>query len=234
MTENKNGREILRQALIEARLRKVQEILDENPGEVEVPPEHFRKMEQILQYAEHKSWLRHPKLGRKRMLALLIAATMMLLGGIGVYAHKDAIVDFITEIFSRHTEASYHSIEPAADIPKWIEDEYTLSYVPEGYERSKYQSDLNSIWVQWHNSNGECIYFTQSLIDRYYLQYDNENSAAQQIQVSNYTIYYTQHDSSFDLYLWTDGSYGYELECPADMPQEEVIRMIESLTLKSP
>lgn len=232
MTDNRNSQELFRQALIEARLRKSQKIIDAYPEEVNFSEKHLRKMQEILRYSQHKSWLKHPKLGRKRMLAVLIAAIMMLVGSIAVYANRDAIIRFMEQIFDRHTEVSYQADTANADVPQWIEDEYTLTYVPEGYKVSEYESDPINVWIQWNNLNGDYIRFTQLLIEQYCVQYDNEHSSSQEIKISNATVYFMVHSSARSAYLWTDGQYGYELSCPTNLPLEEVIQMIEGVAKK--
>lgn len=233
MRSYENGRELFRQALIDARLRKSKQILDANPEEVQFSASHLRKMQQILSYSRHQSWIRHPKLGRKRMVAVLIAAALLLIGSMTVYANRDAIVRFMEQVFGKYTRVSYQCVDPDAKIPEWIEDEYTLSYVPEGYELSEYESDTSGVWMQWKNSNDDYIYFTQSSIDRYYAQYDNENSYDEQIQVNNSTVYCTYHTAPLFIYLWTDGSYCLELKCHSYISADEVARMIESVSIQS-
>ena len=233
MGENENGLGLFRNALIEASWRKAKQIFEEDPAEVQFSAEHLRKMKQILRYSEHKTWIGHPKLGRKRIVAALIAAIMLLVGSITVYANRDAIIRFMEQAFGKYTRVSYQCDDPDAEIPEWIEEEYTLGYVPEGYELSRYEFNDSVVWFKWKNPADDRILFTQSLIDNAYTQYDNENSESEQIRVSNMMVYYTNHSSATSAYLWTDGLYAYELKCPAELPRAEVIRMIESVTTQT-
>ena len=232
MIDNLNGQDLFRQALIEARLRKSRQIIDAYTEEVRFSKEHLRKMQIILRYSQHKSWLGHPKLGRKRMLAVLIAAIMMLVGSIAVYANRDAIIRFMEQICEKYNRVSYQSDDANADVPQWIEEEYTLTYVPEGYELSEYESNPSNVWIRWQNSNGRSIYFTQLLIDQYLVQYDNEYSSAQQIYINGIIVYYTIHSNAPSFFMWTDGKYGYELSCSTNIPLDEVIQMIEGVAKK--
>lgn len=165
MTDIHEERELFRQALLEARLRKSQQIMDADTDEVQFSKKHLRKMQQIISADRSSLQFAFYSRKKKRILALLIAVAVLIIGSITVYANKDAIVQFVQKIFCDHIEVSYANQGNVEGIPEWIEQEYTLAYVPEGYVLEDSTCDLTFALSEWKNAKGEYLRFEQSIMD---------------------------------------------------------------------
>ena len=230
MTEIDEERKLFCQALLEARLRKSQQMIDTESDEIVLSARHLYRMDHILKSVDEPFRPISSTRQKKRILALLIAAAILLFGSITIYANRDTIARFVHKIFGDHTEVSYSNYDSNIDVPERIEQEYTLTYVPEGYELVQSMSDYILIWKEWINDKGEYLLFKQRPIKESLYIFDNDNSNTECIQIEDFEVYCTHFESSDSAYLWTDGEYVYEIECCADISLEELARMINDVS----
>lgn len=232
MTDIYEERELFRQALLEARLRKSQQMIDADSDEVQFSKKHLRKMQQIISADRSSLQFAFYFRKKKRILALLIAAAALIIGSITIYANKDTIVQFVQKIFCDHIEVSYANQGNVEGIPEWIEQEYTLTYVPEGYVLEDSMCDLTFVLSEWKNAKGEYLRFEQSIIDGSLYLLDNEKSTSNCLKIASYNVYCTYLASGTRSYFWTDGSYVFQIMCPSYISIDELTSMINSLSLK--
>lgn len=227
---------LFKQALLEATINKYEKELAVCDEDASFSKRHEKAMKRILKSTSIFSSVSHKKVSSKKcLIAALIAAIILLFGGLTVYAKRDAIIHFVEQIFEKFTKVSYHE-EPNAetDIPDTIEKEYVPTYIPDGYELQEYVSDLTAIRVKWMNSSGEIIQFEQSIISSVY-NYDNEHSSFDVLDIGEFSVY-TTHDvyTDTDVHLWSYDVYSYTIliNCTDDLQLEEIIQMILSMKAK--
>lgn len=229
MTDIHEERELFRQALLEARLRKSQQMIDADTDEVQFSKKHLRKMQQIISADRSSLQFAFYSRKKKRILALLIAAAVLIIGSITVYANKDAIVQFVQKIFGDHIEVSYANQGNVEGIPEWIEQEYTLTYVPAGYIFTNSTDEFSLVCTEWRNESGKYLRFSQSVVDGGIHGIDSEYSTSERMHIGEFDIYCTQHNSIDRTYLWSDGVYVYKIECNADFSYDELYKLINGV-----
>ena len=219
---------VLKDILWEARERYTADIIAFDPSEHVFSPSHASRMKKILKNAPHKACKGLPR-PNKRLIALLIAAAMVIFGGLTVYAHGDQIVRFVKEVFSSFNSISYES---DSDVPEYIETEYTMEYVPEGYEPSNTLINDVVVKLQWVNSAGSELTFRQALINQSSLNNDNDHSSDEHIQIGDLTVYHVFSTDGYNSYTWDNGEYIFQISCSTPLSLEEVTKMIESVNPK--
>ncbi len=232
MTDIHEERELFRQALLEARLRKSQQMIDADTDEVQFSKKHLRKMQQIISADRSSLQFAFYSRKKKRILALLIAAAVLIIGSITVYANKDAIVQFVQKIFGDHIEVSYANQGNVDGIPEWIEQEYTLTYLPDGYELVETISEASYILMEWEGARGEYIRFEQRTMDGSLFVQDNEHSDSDVIKLAAYSVYCTYSWPESNCYMWTDGRYVYQIICSKNITRDELTQMVTSVSEK--
>ena len=229
MKEYANEREMFADILIEARIKKSQLLIDAYPEKITFPEKHLKRMEKLIARAESTPSAILIGRNKKRLIALLIAAAMVIFGGLTVYAHGDQIVRFVKEVFSSFNTVSYES---DSDVPEVIETEYTMEYVPEGYERTDDNIDMFAVWIQWKNADNSEILFKQYLINQTYINDDNQHSTDGHIQIGELSVYHVASTHGYNSYTWDNGEYIFQISCSTPLSLEEVTKMIESVNPK--
>ena len=187
MKEYANEREMFADILIQARINKSQRLIDAHPEKVTFPQKHLKRMEKLIARAESNPSAILIGRNKKRLIALLIAAAMVIFGGLTVYAIGDQIVRFVKEVFSSFNSISYES---DSDVPEYIETEYTMEYVPEGYKLAQDDISEAKVWIQWTNADNSEILFKQYLINQTYINDDNQHSTDGHIQIGELSVYH--------------------------------------------
>ena len=220
---------LFRQALIEAMDEKSRMILEKYPETPVYSKRYIRAMNRILSGQRKPSAKTSGRISpKKRLIAALVVAVLLLLGGLTVYAKREAVVEFFEQIHEKFTRAFYRKEqENGTDFPDTIEEERIPTYVPEGFVLQDYQSSLFTVYVVWQNED-ESITFNQDIIGAVY-NLDNEHSSFTTICIGDYIVYAKQNES-MNTYIWNDGIYSYSLDCPASLVFEDVSHMILSVS----
>lgn len=229
---NSNDMVLFKRALIEATIQKYNDELSQCDTDDTVSQRHKRIMKRIINNAGTvsvgygKKWS-----NKKRIVAVLIAAILLLLGGLTVYAKRDAIVHFVEQVFEKFTKASYQE-EPNNETgaPDTIEQIYIPTYIPDGFELQETDYGLTSYQIRWQNSDGITILYDQEIIGAIY-SFDNEHSGYEEMSVGEYVVYST-HGFEKYTYLWSDESYSYSISVlyTDNILFEEVEKMILSIS----
>lgn len=229
MNEINDDLKLFRQAFVEAMHENTQMILAGYPEKTVFSQRHKRAMKRILSGQRKTPIKTSGRISpRKRLIAAFVAAVLLLLGGLTVYAKREAVIEFIERIYEKFTRVSYHEEpEDEADFPETIEEERIPASVPEGFVLQDYQSSLFKVNVVWQKEE-EYIIFRQSTMGTVY-NFDNEYSDSTTILIGNNTVYIVQNEYS-NFYIWNDGRYSYSLDCPATLTLEDISQMIQSVT----
>ena len=230
---NTNDWMLFKQALTEGTVRKYNKELSRCDTDDTVSERYRKAMKRIIKNAGKQSTAARGKgTVKKRVIAVLIAAALLLAGGLTVYAKRDAIVRFVTQIFDGYTKGSYRE-EPGNEdaAPEVIEQEYMPSYVPKGYELANHIFDDTLNRIEWLNADEEYLIFSQNLIGANYAM-DNEHSTFEIKDIGEYSVHILKHENAGSIYLWTDEKYSYSIRCTDNLPQDEISRMILSVSEK--
>jgi hypothetical protein len=132
------------------------------------------------------------------------------------------------KIFSNHTEITVDS-SVDNNYPNFIEDEYYISALPDGFEQSDYNETANSITAAYFNDD-KYIFFEQYTKNSFDNNYDNEHSTLEPFTDDNgqeYLIQETEHNYTF---VWDNGDY--ILQIISNINKDEVLELCKSTKIK--
>lgn len=163
----------------------------------------------------------------KSLLAAIIAIVVAFVGLMSVSATREPIIEFVKKVFPQFNEITLSEKSPLS--VDTIEMEYTLTYLPEGFNLDTYQKDDYSVFSVWKNDAGEEIAFSQNILDTSY-NIDNEHDY-QELTINDYEAYLNEYESNL-LLVWTNGVYWFKLTVPTNY-QNEMIAISESISEKN-
>lgn len=184
-----------------------------------------RKMTKLLEKVEYNGThcLSRTK---KRIISAVLAMIIIIASIMSVGAVRDAAVCFVTDVMSG--EINY---EFDGDKTLYIEREYYLTLVPEGFEKIVSKSDTGNIYTEYENkTTGEQILFRQSVTDGTEISVENENgkNTIEVIDGKKIHFYESQSDDYFNVY-WIDDGYSFCLIYYGEIEGEELTEMIMSV-----
>lgn len=170
--------------------------------------------------------------GRRIARAALIGAIIVFLLAASVMAIP-ALRARVVEFFLRESSDFYgitFDPETAATAPTVIEQEYSVTYLPDNYTEISVSSLPMKIKRVWSNDMGEQLSFIQRLIsnvqDNPHMSVDSgENKET--VLMRGYLVTIITNAEYREL-IWTDNAYCYILEIPTSVPQEEVEKIFAS------
>ena len=216
--------ELFGKALAEALSRKYDGELSQCHETAQCSDEHLKEMKAIVRSGGGAS--KPKRSGKKKWVIALLVAAVLLLAGCSAYVYRDEIRDFIEEIYDKHIKITYDRGEqPSSGVE--ITENYTLTYLPEGYfSVSEFYSSTGNVCI-WQNSEGGYIIFEQRPLNRTSHVVDGESGATSMIKHNDYDLYYrTTEDHS---YIWNDGKYALKISASMPLSEEEVIAIIEGI-----
>lgn len=156
------------QRYLEAAFSKMHELyLEENPpieGEVVYSPKYIKAINKLLGKKE-KRYAKFFDSTYKRVAAVIVAAMLAIGSGIGVYAFRESIGEFITEIKDKFVEIFFDETS-ISQAPAEIETVYTLGYVPEGYMFESSENKIIKATTVWSNGEDKIILWQQLLSNK--------------------------------------------------------------------
>ena len=221
--EEKLGQEYLERAF--DKIHKL--YLEENPpieGEVVYSPKYIKAINKLLGKKETKKIKFFDSIG-KRIVAAIVAVMLVVGGGIGVYAFREPIVKFITEIKDKFVEIFFCEAD-ISEAPTEIETVYTLGYVPDGYvleSRKNKRVKATSIWGDGEN---EIILMQRLFSNNETL--DNEESGFRILYTGDMQVVIIDKNDNKNVY-WNDGEYAFELKLKNNISDEECLKIIKSI-----
>jgi len=224
MRTKRTGKILLRDALIDAMLREFDRDMEKCEESPICSPEHYKKMSEIVGFDVTKP-RRNPRMSvRKKVIIFIIAAALALTGCAAVFYRQ--IGNFMEEVYEKYIKVHFVEETPAA--PTEIEDVYTLSYVPEGYELIN--SEINYTWTkfEYKNSLNETIKFEQFLITDTCNIFDSNQGYSEAMQIESTTVYHKNTDN-VNIYKWNNGVYAFSIRDRQSLSKFEIIRIISSL-----
>lgn len=221
-----NNRILLKQAILDGMSQKYEEEMALNEETADCSKQHYVKMRRILKL--HGTNVINMKFKKRALIAILIAAAL-LLAGCSVYVFREAIFDFIEEIYDDYIRVSYDE-DRKGDEEK-IEHIYTAQYVPEGYELKRETSNSLIVYYMWESTAGETLSFEQYILLNTDFILDAEKGSTLIIEYNHLKIYCKQINNSY-YYIWSDGTYAFSLAASAELDKNEVIQIIDNLKIK--
>lgn len=214
--------EVLR-AFREVTSEEFAHIPDENGIEHEFSGRFNRKMEKLLKKVEYNST--HAFSKNKRKILALIAAIIMLLGGLmGVSALIEPAGEIVVESYDGYDEVRYNGSRSDRII-----HEYSLTKVPEGFVETQRTTQENLISVEYENpENGHILDFRQQTTDCDTLSIDNEHGTTTVHDVDGVKVYVyaNEHGNSFFAF-WICETYMMSLTYSGGTSVDALLEMVK-------
>lgn len=213
--------ELFKQAISEGLSNKFDNIANSCTEEIVCSEKHKLAMRTIVSGKIDAKRTPSPK--ARRIIAILVAAAL-LLTSCGII-FRDQIREIFEDLFVKVT---YKDDLTEGEI---IEDVYTLTYVPEGYELE--EKAINRLIVQYtyKNENDEFIAFEQRVLSSYDFVADIETGYSKIAQIEKFELYYRINDK-YHIYVWRDENYSMNLKSSVQLSNEEIVLIIEGITTK--
>ncbi len=209
-------------AIVEGLSSKFEQELANSTESVLCSEEHKAAMLEII--ATGKAI--EQRMGKKRLIAILVAATLLLFAGCTAYVYRNEIGSFVENIYEE-----YVNVELPEDdnVLTEIEHAYTLSYIPDGYVLTDEIAIDAWIMYQYTNDREEIIEFNQypmgATID---IGIDNDNGDVEVIKYENVEIYIRATEKKKH-YVWYDEDYAFTLTCSKEVERDEVLKIIDGM-----
>lgn len=162
-------------------------------------------------------------LSKKKVLLTFIAAAAIALS-CTAYIFGNEIRSIVEQIFDDHVHVEFEG-EPVVER---LEKEYTVNYIPEGYELVYERRTPSHIHYLWENPNEKAISFHQS-IDNPHLSLDAEHGLEKtKLQIHDKEIFLYKDENGYAA-VWSDGIYALSLICTEVMSDEDFLKIIEGI-----
>ncbi len=219
------NKELFVSAFVEAEKIEYKSYLDKSFFTFEFSPKFEKKMSKLIS-KEHLIKFSTRRKISKSLIAAVIAAVIMLTGTMSVSATRRKAIDFIEKIFPKHI-----TVELTDDsIPEYdyLQTEYTLSSVPNGYKLIEYDKSEYSVWSVWENENDDEIVFSQTVVGGS-MSVDNEHNL-EYLKINGYKAYLITENYNCTL-TWNDSNYSFMIDVPIN-EKENIIKMAENIVEK--
>ena len=218
---NKSNLELFKQALNEGVSNRFDAMAAECHDKIECSEHHTQTMQTIVYGAPHAKRTSSSK--KRRLIALLVAAALLLTGCGILFRHE--IREIIEDLYVKLT----YGDEGAAGNK--IEDVYQLGYVPEGYSLQYEKIRAVRVQYRFENQNRDCIWFEQRPLDTVDYIVDTENGYSRINEIEGYVIYY-RYTNERHVFLWNDGVCSMRLSSNTALSNDEILLILEGMTVK--
>lgn len=190
------------------------------------PSEQFcSQMENLLKQAKKRRTVSIKKV-------LLVAAVIFLISVMTVFSFasvRENVINFFREYYYTHFDLEY-GFNEAGDIVlgEGINTVYTLSSLPEGFEKASITQNEHSVVTIWEKENGDAIILSQGdgITKR---SIDVERLEKTEI-VSDGTVFEVYTEEDYILILWNTEEYTFSIDYYGKMLPQDIIKIAESLT----
>ena len=213
--------ELFKQAISEGLSNKFDNIANSCTEEIVCSEKHKLAMRTIVSGKIDAKRAPSPK--ARRIIAILVAAAL-LLTSCGII-FRDQIREIFEDLFVKVT---YKDDLTEGEI---IEEVYTLTYVPEGYELEEEKITPLRVNYNYSNKNGDIIYFEQRNITNSNFIIDSEYGYSKITEIEDYDVYY-RFTNTNHIYVWSNDKYSLNLKSSIHLSNEEIVLIIEGITIK--
>lgn len=159
-----------------------------------------------------------------RFIVILAAAIISILLIMSVSA-SEAIRSFFVNIYETYIQINIKPNDDKENLEAPMQ-EFTASYMPEGYTKTSVEKYPALIETTWANGEYE-ISLTQNKPQNGGFSLDNETEYLTVI-INGKTVYYMhKHNTYFA--IWSDGEYIFDISCYDSVSFEELTRIISSI-----
>ena len=221
---DKNNLELFKQAISDGLSKKFDSVVNSYTDEIVCSEQHNLAMRTIVYGKADAKRTWSPKM--KRIVAILVAAALLLTSCGIIFRNEireifEDVCDFFVAI-TYTKDNSYNTV---------IGEVYKLGYLPEGYSLSIENIRPLRVKYEFTNKNGDYIWFEQKTVDGTDFVVDNEDGYSHIKEIDTYEVYYRYTDKNH-LYVWSNAKYSMCIKSTTELPNLEIIAIIEGLTIK--
>ncbi len=185
---------------------------------------HYRKLSEIFGFEVKRPKMK--RIGERRAVAAILIAAALLLAGCAAVVYREQIGNFFVNTYETYIKGYF--VNNDEESVASIEDFYTLTYVPEGYELVEEKHKVEVAISIWETQDGNQLIFEQSLIHTGHYFLDNENGDSKIIETERYTVYIQNINGSYCCF-WSDSNYAFALYLEHEMTIKEIEMIIEGI-----
>jgi len=163
----------------------------------------------------------------RRIVCTAAAVIIILASSLSVEAVREAVHDFLMNIFKGHTAVSVSGT--VEDYPTVIEEEYEIANLPDGFELIDYYADDISVFAMYVN-NDKYIFFQQMVYDDFIVNFDNSHSEIEYYIGENGQEYIVQDTGHSYCITYNNGRY--VIKITSNLNKSEVVNLCKDTKIK--
>lgn len=160
--------------------------------------------------------------GKRKWFVILIAAVLLFSFSLSVSAIRKPLFSAFERITDRFVEIIFPAKHEVSDI-----QEYQVNWIPEQFVQDSTTSNHDVVSSTWIFEE-QYITFTQYCSENH-LHIDTEGVVISNAVLGDRELTYLEKHETYHI-SWNENSYFFTLTCPSDIPWEDIVRMIESIS----
>ena len=213
-----------KQALREAASAEFQDIpRDDAQIAHNFSPQFQRKMDKLIRNERSSAW-HLVNTAAKRAAVILIAFLTLSTVALSVDSIREPVVRFVEKVLGISTDYTFEG-----DVTKSITQEYTLGFVPEGFELVQSEALDGSIIKIWENTDGGMIQYIQAITSSSLFTIDTEHGTTRTIFIDDKEVNLFQ-DNGISVAMWIENGYIFEITITSGLSTSDTIDMVRSVT----
>lgn len=163
----------------------------------------------------------------RRIVCTAAAVIIILASSLSVEAVREAIHDFLMNIFKGHTAVSVSGT--VEDYPTVIEEEYEIANLPEGFEQVDYYADNKFVLTSYSNGD-DYILFEQTVYYDFMENFDNSYSKLEyytDLQGKEYLVHSLENEYCV---IFNNGKY--IMQITSNLDKDKVINLCKDTKIK--
>lgn len=215
-----------KQALLDAALEEFKDIPAEKDIDLEFS-EEFEAWGQSMT-ASPKQAVRPLRKSLRRLILIAAILAALVTTAMATPAIREALIKFFAHNADTHYEFSFDP-EQAATAPRYIEQAYLPTYIPDGYTAETVEIHPGFVTGLWSSESGGLMIFNQLPIpnDGEGPAPDAEDVAVEILNLNGYEVFCVYAEGY--MYYWTDNEYFYQLYFSPSISKEDSIKVFFSI-----
>lgn len=212
---------LLKKAIMQGIGERYAQELSESKQNAAYSDTHAQKMSHILGFDVQSL---HKRNRRKMIAAAILLAAALVVGSLTAYAYRDLIREFFVQVFEEYIIIQFPGEQPSQPITEI----YEFGYIPEKFVMTKEEVYLVGVKYEFVDPDNNTFVFEQMSIGTE-IRLDGDDGYTTMITHNDLEIYCRHYEHSSH-YVWNDGKYVMMIGDNTQLPLEEILRMIDSIT----
>lgn len=186
--------------------------------------ERFNKRMTKLINSQKKAYYKLINTAAKRVAIIFVLILTMFTAAFSVKAIREPIIKFVKQIY----ETFIHYSVEGETVDK-ITEEYSLTYVPEGFNKTNVLRDDNFVITTYENATDEIIMFSQMTTSSYSGHLvDNETGNVYSESIDGIKVELKEWNDN-KIAIWIEHGYVFTLDCHGNISFDTIKEIICSI-----